>query len=72
MVSNLLEYDYSDSGYYKAISEKSRSLQSKLTPILNVLKFNEEQSSAKELLKAIEYFQTNEGKISSKAPFNAH
>ena len=65
---NLLESDYSDSGYYKAISEKSRSLQSKLTPILNVLKFNEEQSSAKELLKAIEYFQTNEGKISSKAP----
>ena len=63
-----LESDYNDSGYYQAMSEKSRSLQSKLTPILNVLKFNTEQSSANELLKAIEWFQKKDGKISSKSP----
>jgi TnpA family transposase len=64
------ESDYNDSGYYHVISDKSRSLQSKLTPILNVLKFNAEQSSAKELLKAVEYFQEREGKISSKSPMS--
>ena len=64
----VLESECDDSGYYRVMSEKSRSLQSKLTPILNVLKFNTEQSSAKELLSAVEYFQKKEGKISSKAP----
>jgi TnpA family transposase len=63
-----LESDYTDSGFYQAMTEKSRSLQAKLTPILNVLQFNTEQSSAKELLKAVEHFQKREGKLSSKVP----
>ena len=61
-----LESSYNDSGYYQAISDKSRSLQSKLTPILNVLKFNTKQSSDKELLKATDYFQEEKVKYLRK------
>jgi len=64
------ESDYNDSGYYQAMSSKSRSLQSKLTPILNILQFNIEQSSDKELLKAVEHFQTREGRIFSNSPIS--
>jgi|GEM_PF-962536 len=54
--------------YSDILSEKSRALQVKLSPILKSLCFDYEQSSCHALLKATDYFGKVEGKIPNILP----
>lgn len=59
---------YTNSGYFRILEKKSLSLQSKLNPILKVLKFDKANSSASASIKAIEFFQENSGNLTTKPP----
>lgn len=64
----ILQFSNKSTEYYEILSEKSRSLQTKLSPILKSLNFDLERSSAQELLKAVEFFQQMGGKIPNIVP----
>ena len=60
---------HSNSEYFKILEKKSRSLQSKLTPILKVLRFEDNKSSvAKNIKEAIQHFQERKGNLVNKPP----
>ena len=62
---------HGNAGYFKILEKKSRSLQSKLTPILKVLRFDDNQSSAsKNIKKAIQHFQEREGSLIARPPMD--
>jgi TnpA family transposase len=60
-----------NAGYFNILEKKSRSLQSKLTPILKVLRFDDNQLSAsKNITKAIQHFQERDGSLITKPPMD--
>lgn len=60
---------HSNSEYFKILEKKSRSLQSKLTPILKVLRFEDNKSSvSKNIKEAIQHFQERNGNLVTKPP----
>ena len=63
---------HSNSEYFKILEKKSRSLQSKLTPILKVLRFEDNKSSensvSKNIKEAIQHFQERKGDLLAKPP----
>jgi len=62
---------HSDSEYFNILEKKSRSLQSKLTPILKVLRFEDSKSSASNhIKKAIQHFQERKGNLLAKPPMD--
>ncbi len=60
-----MEHTIGSFNYSDILSEKSRTLQAKLSPILRSLRFDIDKSYAPELLDAIDFFQKLEGKISN-------
>ena len=60
---------HSNSEYFKILEKKSRSLQSKLTQILKVLRCKDNKSSVSNNIKeAIQYFQEKKGNLVTKPP----
>lgn len=60
--------DLSDhTGYHAILEERSRRLQNRISEIIKALEFDEKESD-KSLLKAIAFFKTTGGNITSKIP----
>lgn len=62
-----LEGELKETDYYRILEAKSKQIQSRISPILKEISFQEEKSSEK-LMKALRFFKDKGGTIDATAP----